>query len=198
MKETLKENNKMQESISQWVHQFGNALYSRALYKTSQPAIAEDLVQEVFLSASQSFYSYRGESSPKTWLFSILNHKIIDYYRKQVRNPVIPESSVVSGEGKNILDTLFDKGKAWKKEYRPRPWHKEDELMDDPDFSKALQNCMGKLPITWFSAMQLKYIEEKSGKEISQELGITSSNYWQILHRAKLQLRSCLDKWLNN
>ncbi|MCK5276978.1 MAG: RNA polymerase subunit sigma, partial [Cyclobacteriaceae bacterium] len=44
------------------------------------------------------------------------------------------------------------------------------------------------------SAIHLKYLEEKDGKEICQELGITSSNYWQILHRAKLQLRICIEE----
>ncbi len=197
MKKILTDNKEMKEYISQWVHQFGDALYSRALYKTSQPVIAEDLVQEVFLAASQSFNSYRGESTPKTWLFSILNNKIVDYYRKQLRNPIIMESSIASGEGDNILETLFDKEGTWKKEYRPNPWPQQDELMDDPELSKAIKYCMDKLPIPWMSAIQLKYYKEKDGKEISQELGITTSNYWQILHRAKLQLRNCLEKWLN-
>lgn len=92
---------------------------------------------------------------------------------------------------------LFDRNGSWRKKYRPQRWHQQDELLDDPDFIHALQGCMEKLPIPWFSAIQLKYLKGKEGKEISQELGITASNYWQILHRTKLQLRSCLEKWLN-
>jgi RNA polymerase sigma-70 factor (ECF subfamily) len=42
--------------------------------------------------------------------------------------------------------------------------------------------------------MQLKYLEQKDGKEICQDLGITSSNFWQILCRAKLQVRACIEK----
>jgi RNA polymerase sigma-70 factor (ECF subfamily) len=36
-------------------------------------------------------------------------------------------------------------------------------------------------------------MEEKKGELICQELGITDTNFWQILHRAKLQLRKCIE-----
>jgi RNA polymerase sigma-70 factor (ECF subfamily) len=53
---------------------------------------------------------------------------------------------------------------------------------------------MNKLSPAWSSVMQLKYLEQKDGKEICQDLGITSSNFWQILCRAKLQVRACIEK----
>ncbi len=40
----------------------------------------------------------------------------------------------------------------------------------------------------------LRFVEEVSGEQICQQLGITSANYWVIIHRAKLQLRKCLEK----
>ena len=40
---------------------------------------------------------------------------------------------------------------------------------------------------------------QKSGEEICQELEITPSNFWQIVHRAKLQLRDCIENnWFKN
>ena len=58
---------------------------------------------------------------------------------------------------------------------------------------------MNALPEKWNAAMKLKYLTEKNGENICQELGITTSNFWQIVHRAKLQLRDCIDKnWHNN
>jgi DNA-directed RNA polymerase specialized sigma24 family protein len=56
-----------------------------------------------------------------------------------------------------------------------------------------LQLCMENLPALWFSAVQLKYLEGKKGELICQELQIAPTNFWQILHRAKLQLRKCLE-----
>jgi len=66
--------------------------------------------------------------------------------------------------------------------------------LDNVEFKSVMENCMKKLPDTWFSAIHLKYLEEKDGKVICQELGITPSNFWQILHRAKVQLRACIEK----
>jgi RNA polymerase sigma-70 factor (ECF subfamily) len=35
---------------------------------------------------------------------------------------------------------------------------------------------------------------DKKTEEICQELGISTTNYWQMMHRAKLQLRECIDE----
>ena len=43
-----------------------------------------------------------------------------------------------------------------------------------------------------------KYLEELEFEEICKELNISSSNYWVVMHRSKLQLRQCIDKnWIN-
>lgn len=56
--------------------------------------------------------------------------------------------------------------------------------------------CLKELPDAWYSAIQLKFIEQKKEEIICQELQIPTTNFWHILHRAKLQLRKCLQlKW---
>ena len=40
----------------------------------------------------------------------------------------------------------------------------------------------------------LRFVEELSAEEICQEPGLTPTNYWVIVHRAKLHLRKCLEK----
>ncbi|WP_418262403.1 RNA polymerase sigma factor [Flavobacterium faecale] len=71
--------------LEKWVHQFSDELYSWALYKTSSKETAEDLVQETFLAAYNKIDSFQEKSQPKTWLFSILNNKVVDYYRLSAR-----------------------------------------------------------------------------------------------------------------
>jgi RNA polymerase sigma-70 factor (ECF subfamily) len=176
--------------IKNWVGLYSNSLYSWALYKTSHKEVAEDLVQDTFLAAFQSISKFEGKSEPKTWLFAILNNKIAEHFRKQFRNPPVTESQL----GTSLFDTLFDANDQWIKEQRPKEWPEEQaNLLDDAAFIKVLQACMGKLPVNWMAAIQLKYLEEKKGELICQELEITPTNFWQILHRAKLQLRKCLE-----
>lgn len=179
-------------NLSEWVESYTSDLYSWALHKVSDSELAKDLVQDTFLAAAEKAQRFKGDSTPKTWLFSILNHKIIDFYRKKVRQPVRVDNQVFS--------TFFDEGGDWKVEKRPGQWSNEDEhLLDDIEFQAVLKECMDELPENWNTCIKLKYLMNKNGEEICQELNITPTNFWQIVHRAKLQLRSCVEEnWFKN
>ena len=71
--------------IKKWVKEYTETLLKRALYRINQKEIAEDLVQETFITAYQKIHQFKGNSKPQTWLTSILNHKIIDFYRVEAR-----------------------------------------------------------------------------------------------------------------
>jgi RNA polymerase sigma-70 factor (ECF subfamily) len=60
-----------------------------------------------------------------------------------------------------------------------------EELLDNPDFNVIMEECMNDLPQKWKLAVTSKYLSEKT-EAICQELEITTSNYWQIVHRSKL------------
>src|SRR4051812_6063295 len=65
-----------------WVDEHGDCLYRYALARVRKPDVAQDLVQETFLSAIRSYAKFAGQSSIRSWLCGILKHKICDYYRK--------------------------------------------------------------------------------------------------------------------
>ena len=181
------------KELNKWVELYTDDLYSWALHKVSDSELARDMVQDTFLAAAEKIDGFKGDSAPKTWLYSILNHKIIDYYRKKVRQPVKVENQVFS--------TFFDEGGDWKREQRPQKWGEEEEghLLDDSEFLEVLKECLDALPEKWNTCVKLKYLLSKNGEEICQELGITPTNFWQIIHRAKLQLRNCVEEnWFKN
>ncbi|MGC9375129.1 MAG: RNA polymerase sigma factor [Bacteroidales bacterium] len=95
-------------NLKQWVNDFTKLLYYRALYKVSDDELAKDLVQETFLAAAENISSFKGDSAPKTWLFAILNHKIIDYYRSKNKQPV-------STDPQSFL-SFFDEHEEWRNE----------------------------------------------------------------------------------
>ena len=173
------------DDIITLVKAYTKDLYSYAITKVSQKEVAEDLVQDTFLSAWQSYKNYKGTSNVKTWMFSILKHKIADYYRSKYKQSIEVDCE--------FIDTFFDEDHRWRPEYRPKNWGNEKELLDDPEFSKALKDCFKKLPVKWSSAVQMKYLEEHDADGICSQLEITKSNFWQIIHRAKIQLRNCLE-----
>ncbi len=169
-----------------WVELYSDQLYTWAYYKTSDRETAEDLVQETFLAAVHSFQKFEGKSEPKTWLLSILKNKIADHFRKAYRN---------NANNNVSFSQFFDSNEDWITDQRPQQWKDDDEqhLLDNYDFKKILNDCLGKLPSNWKASVLLKFMDEKDSNEICQELEIAPTNYWQILHRAKLQLRKCLE-----
>jgi RNA polymerase sigma-70 factor (TIGR02943 family) len=178
--------------LENWVEEFTGGLYSWALHKTSDAELAKDMVQDTFMAAAEKVNSFRGDSSPKTFLFSILNHKIIDHYRKKINKPISMEDQQLS--------TFFGSEGDWVNDKRPSEWNEdESSLLDDEDFQLVLNNCIHDLPEKWNACVTSKYLMDKKTEEICQDLGISTTNYWQMMHRAKLQLRECIENnWFQN
>ena len=178
--------------LSDLVEKYTEPLYSHAFYKVSDAELAKDLVQETFLAAAENIESFKKESTPKTWLMAILNNKIIDFYRSKnkLAQPTEPQD----------FSQFFNEHKEWHSHKKPMSWNNEDRsLLDDSEFQQILKDCLKALPAQWSTCVKLKFLTEKKGKEICQELEISPSNYWQIIHRAKLQLRDCIEnKWIEN
>lgn len=179
-------------ALSAWVDTYTQPMYKWAYNKVSDSEMAKDLVQDTFLAAAEKLSSFKGDSSPKTWLFSILNHKIIDYYRKKVKQPLRMENQ--------SFEIFFTSDGEWKKDKQPGEWSESSEnLLDNIDFQAVLKECLDALPEQWSTCVKLKYLLNKKGEEICQEVEISPTNYWQIVHRAKLQLRECVENnWFKN
>ncbi len=185
-----------------WVSNYGDYLFSIALMKTNNTAVAEDLVQDTFLSAIKAAASFKGESAEKTWLVRILQNKIIDYYRKK---DILKGSVDYLHDTENSFDEHFfqtdTKSSAhWKPDVAPDPWKSEaDSSLNQGEFNKVLELCMQKLPAKLLPVFVSKFIEDEDSEKICKNYDISSSNYWVIIHRAKLLMRSCLEKnWFSS
>lgn len=189
MLETAKNTTK-DKTFNQWVNTYSDELFSWAYHKTSSKEMAEDLVQETFLSAYKAFDGFKGDSQPKTWLFRILNNKIIDYYRKSSKQ----KATSIEARSEERVNDFFEEDGHWKNV--STNWEEELHLLDNPEFISIFGDCIEHLPEKWNASIKAKYVINKDAKTICKELGITQSNYWQMIHRAKIQLKSCIEsKW---
>ncbi len=180
-----------EEIIESWVKLYTGSLLQWAQFKTSDKECAEDLVQDTFLAAFKQLASFNGNSSPKTWLLAILNNKIKSYYRNKYK--ILTEKAKAQTSDSALFNQFFDQNDHWKNHEKPSDWGDHQiHLLDDPEFNHILASCMNGLPEAWRLAISLKYLEQKKGELICQELDISPTNFWQQLHRAKLQLRKCL------
>lgn len=72
-------------SPESWLDEHGAALYKYALVHTRDAYKAEEAVQETLLAALQGRDRFSGSASARTWLISILKHKIMDMFRHEAR-----------------------------------------------------------------------------------------------------------------
>ncbi len=172
-----------------WVDLYADALYRFALIRVNDAGLAEDLVQETFLAALKAKDSFSGASAEKTWLISILKHKIIDHYRKTARRDTPVELP---------SDDDFDERGMWKLSRAPQAWpDNPDEEYSQGEFWTILQRCLERLPERIAAVFSMREIDGYDSKEICKELDLSSSNLWVILHRARASLRKCLQSlWI--
>jgi len=182
---------------TRWVDQYGNYLYNFALGRLRDHQNSENVVQEAFLAALSAAKNFSGKSSERTWLIGILKHKIIDHMRKSYRERPVSDLVTQDDESKTI-DHFFDHKGTHKK--MPSGWLPDPkELLENKEFWEVFKKCQEKLPQASNDAFALKEIEKMDGKEICEILNITRANFWVLLHRARLQLRQCLeDNWFES
>ncbi len=174
---------------TKWVDSYSDMLMRFAYSRIRDRETAMDLVQDTFLSALKSVDSFKGEISEKNWLFLILRNKIIDYYRKQARSMV---TNVDFSE--NDDDSHFDENGVWKKSTVPNDWGTDAHTkIENQEFQSILQKCLSKLKEVQRIVFTLKYMNDEESETICKELEINSNNYWVIIHRAKLNLRKCIE-----
>ncbi len=182
-----------------WVDQFSDEFFRFTIYRVKNREVAEDLVQETFLSGLKSLNNFRRDCPEKSWLYNILRNKIIDHFRKKTNREIKQSSAVIEADDDSFFSNFFKPGGQWSNEASPENWNiSADKILERKEFMEFLILCLSLLPEMWEKVFNLKTIEDLPSKDICKELNITPSNLWTIIHRAKLQLRGCLEKrWLN-
>jgi RNA polymerase sigma-70 factor (ECF subfamily) len=97
---------------------FGQDIWNFAFLLTHQHNLADDIRQDVFVKAYEKLDSFRGESSPKTWLLSITRNAAIDYRRSAFfRKVTLIDYVTVNGAHPSAEKEFFEKQvltDAWK------------------------------------------------------------------------------------
>lgn len=177
-----------------WVKTYADYLYAFAIVRINDEELAKDLVQETFLAALQRASAFEGKSSERTWLTAILKNKIVDVYRKKSSGLKREEMNMHEPE-EEFFHT--DHG-HWKQEHWPLPFGVENhDPLHSKEFNRILQLCMQKLPALWLSVFTMKHMDDATSEAICTDLNISPNNFWVIIHRAKVNLRACLQKnWI--
>jgi len=174
-----------------WVEKYGDYLYRFALMRLKDPQVAEDAVQETFLAAIKNLHQFDGRVDVKYWLRGILRNKTVDHVRKAVRRKELQDEQVQEVVGQLLFKT------SGIPTTRPKAWAFDpDAAFAQEEFWEAFQGCLQGLSDQMRTAFFMKMVEERETKEICKELDITDNYLWVTLHRARAQLKECLEtKW---
>lgn len=172
---------------NKWIDLYSDYLFNYTITRVNDREVSKDLVQDTFVAGLKSMKNFKGQATERTWLISILKRKIIDYYRKSNSKKGKAEVRMTYNSEENEGD--------WLEERVADPFDKnaEDELVNS-ELSDAIYNCLDKLPEKQATVFRMKTILNYETETICNELNITPSNLWVIIHRARTAMADCLNK----
>ena len=161
-------------AIDLLVERYYGAVNRLTLSILNDPIMAEDAAQECFVRASLKLGSYRGEASPKTWLFAIAVNICRAQLRRQQRQQrwqqLWQRWQPTAANPVSSPET-----KALQQERYAQLWTAVDQLHEKH-----------RLPII------LRYVHDMSGPEIAAILGISEGTVYSRLHYAHQKLKAHL------
>ncbi|MBC7931525.1 MAG: sigma-70 family RNA polymerase sigma factor [Rubrivivax sp.] len=179
---------------SLWLDRHGDSLYRYALFRLRDPALAEDAVQETLLAALQGHEKFAGRGSERTWLIGILKHKIVDHFRRTSREAATGQIEDELPEQHGLFNESGKWADHWSKHNAPVDWRADPaRLCEQGEFWEVFSQCLSPLPERVASAFLLREVDGVSSAEICEVFGISANNLWVMLHRARTQLRRCIE-----
>ncbi len=170
-------------ALSALFETYADRIYRLALGILRDPAAAEDIVQETFLSAIRHLDRFEGRSSLGTWLYRVAYNACIDRLRRRTDEPLPPdepdedpETGAVLSLPKSIIDWAGT----------PERWQADREVMAEID------RAIAGLPQSLRVVFLLRDVEGLSTGETAEALGLSEGATKVRLHRARLAMRERL------
>jgi RNA polymerase sigma-70 factor, ECF subfamily len=157
-------------------------------------AAVEDVVQETLVALLEHPERFAGQSSLKTYAIGILKHKIVDVLRRGKREVALhgehDAEQDTAATDMAAFDALFDDTGHFRE--APCAWGDPNAAYEQKQFFEILELCIERLPAKVAQIFMMREWLGLETDEICQELGVSSTNAWVMLYRARMRLRECL------
>jgi RNA polymerase sigma-70 factor (ECF subfamily) len=139
---------------------------------------AEEVVQATLTRVIQKLETYRGEASLFTWLCTFCRHEISAFYKKSQRQPsqidLIEEIPEIRAALESLIDTASDQ---------------PDDRLRRKEIGRLVRVTLDHLPPHYGDALEWKYIQGFSVREIATQLGVSPKATESLLTRARQAFR---------
>ncbi len=159
---------------------FADPLYRLAFSLVRDEALAEDVVQDTFLSALEHRFQFEGRSSLSTWLYRIAYNRAQTLLRARETVP-LPDPDAGEEDAPPFVPASLVE------------WHETPEtIIARAETRGELEQAIAALPGTLRGVFLLRDVNELSTAETAGVLGISEAAVKVRLHRARLELRERL------
>ncbi|MCM8528272.1 MAG: RNA polymerase sigma factor [Lentisphaeraceae bacterium] len=166
--------NQLLEEVQNLVEKHERRLVQYAHSITHDLDHARDIIQEAFLKFLNSRSDGEKIMNPKAWLYRVAYNKSIDLIRKQKRHSEL-ECDV-------------------RESLTPSTPNRPDQVLQNKDNVEWLKKQLDSLGEKEMDIFRMKVYEEKSYKEIAEELGISVGHVGILLHRIMKKLSKDKDE----
>jgi RNA polymerase sigma-70 factor (ECF subfamily) len=149
-------------------------LVGYARRRLQDPALAEDLVHDVFEAVASGRASFGGRAALRSWLVAILKHKIVDLVRSRVGHDSLEAAQDEEGECQGLACP------------QPGP----EELATQRERLAQTLRRISELPPSLREVVELRVLLDTSSQEVCRALSISEQNMFVRLHRARRALAS--------
>jgi RNA polymerase sigma-70 factor, ECF subfamily len=181
-----------EQAFDMLVNEHDGALRRVARTLVRTPSLADEVVQETWLSVFRGLDSFEGRSSLRTWIFRILVNQAITRGVRESRS--VPFSSL--GDDETAVDPeRFLPGGAWASPPQPLDGIPEDVLLGAEARARVLE-AIAELPPVQRQVITLRDVEGWSSAEVREALDLSEANQRVLLHRARSKVRARLEEYL--
>jgi RNA polymerase sigma-70 factor (ECF subfamily) len=147
---------------------------------------AADIIQDTFLKAIDKIDQFRGEASFGTWLTSIALNQARAAFAKNRQSDLKPLEEYLPG-GPPGTEHAHDGARLFD-------WRDPLQQLEDAEIRRLINEGVSELPFKYREAFILRYVEEKSVKEVATAIGESEAAAKSRILRARLALRDFLAK----
>ena len=158
----------------------------------SGSSIADEVVQESWISVLRALPKFEGRSTLKTWITRIVANEAKRRVKKESRQ--ISLDSLGGDDNDSFLDRFDSKG-HWIRP--PVNWDlaTPDEILEENQLKECIDASVTVLPEQQKAVFILRDFENYSLKQICNILDVSDSNVRVLLHRARHRLYQTIEKY---
>ncbi len=171
---------------------YGNEIFLKAKSITKNHEDAEELAQDAMMKIRRGIFSFRGDSSLKTWIFRIISNLSINRLKKTKRQG----SDVTMSIDAPLQAVAHEDSQATFADVIVGEDMSPADLLERRDNEEIMNIAMASLPKEYAEIMNLRVAQELSYEEIAEKLDLSLGTVKSRIARARESLREKLEKLL--